>query len=97
MVQVTERAANALQELLIAEGAPPEAAIRLQDDGQGRLGMSVDAPQPGDEVVSRDDIPVLVVDGGVSERLADKVVDYQAPDGSQVRSGQGFMIMRAPE
>jgi hypothetical protein len=44
MVRVTEQAATALQELLKANDAPPEAGVRLTPSGAGNIGMVIDTP-----------------------------------------------------
>jgi len=88
MVRVTERAASALQELLTTNQAPAEAGIRITPNERGGLAMTVDAPRQGDEVISREEIPVLIVDGAVVGQVGDMVVDCQsAEDDSQTPGG----------
>jgi len=94
MVRVTEQAATALQELLADNEAPPEAGVRLTPDGKGSMGMVVDAPHEGDEVILRDETPVLILDSALSERLTDMVVDVQPVDDDHQSPG-GF-VLRSP-
>jgi hypothetical protein len=55
--------------------------------------MKLEAPHAGDEVIRREEAPLLAVDGQVAEHLADLVVDYQGQDPSM--NGQhreGFVL-----
>jgi hypothetical protein len=42
--------------------------------------MKLEAPHTGDEVIRREEAPLLAVDGQVAGHLADLVVDYQGPE-----------------
>jgi Fe-S cluster assembly iron-binding protein IscA len=91
MVRVTEEAATALQELLADSAAPPEAGIRLTPGAGGNLGMAIAEPQEGDEVIIRDESPLLIVDSAVAPGLTDMVVDFQdVKDDHQ--SPSGFLL-----
>jgi Fe-S cluster assembly iron-binding protein IscA len=96
MVRVTEQAATALQELLEANDAPPEAGVRLTPSGPGNIGMVIDAPHEGDEVVRRDEKPVVIVYGVVAGPLTDMVVDYQSSKEDRQTPG-GFVLREPPE
>jgi Fe-S cluster assembly iron-binding protein IscA len=93
MVRVTERAATALQEFLATNDAPPDSGVRLAPDSRGDLGMIVDAPHAGDEVVVRgeDAAPVLIVDSAVADELQDMVVDYEVAEDDHQTAG-GFVL-----
>jgi len=91
MVRVTERAATALQDMLTDRNAPPEVGVRLVPNGKGGLGMTVDAPLPGDEIIERDQTPVLIVDGAIKDRMAEMVVDYQSAE-DDTQTGGGFVL-----
>ena len=91
MVQITERATSALRDILTATDAAPEAGVRLTPDGRGSLGMVVDAPQDGDEIIRIEQTPVLIVDGAVASQLTDMVVDYQAVQDDHQTPG-GFVL-----
>jgi Fe-S cluster assembly iron-binding protein IscA len=77
MLQVTERAASALQEVLAINNAPPKRGVRLVRTDEGRLGMTIDRPREGDQVVQRNDTPVLIVDRQVAASLSGAVLDLQ--------------------
>ena len=96
MVRVTEQAATALEELLEANEAPPEAGVRLTPSGAGNIGMVIDAPHAGDEVVRRDEKPVLIVDSAVVGPLTDMVVDYQSSEEDRQTPG-GFVLREPPD
>jgi Fe-S cluster assembly iron-binding protein IscA len=93
MVRVTERAATALQVLLATNAAPPDSGVRLAPNARGDLGMSVDAPHAGDEVVRREEdaTPVLIVDSAVVEDLQEMVVDYESAEDDHQTPG-GFVL-----
>ena len=82
MVRVTERAATALQDMLTEKNASPEKGVRLAPNGSGGVGMTIDAPLPGDEIVERDQTPVLIVDRGIKKRMAELLVDYESAENS---------------
>lgn len=91
MVQVTEQAAYALQELLAEYAAPPEAGVRLTPSAGGNIGIVIGEPEPGDEVVTRDESPLLIVDGAVAPGLSDMVVDFEDVSGDHQQAG-GFLL-----
>ena len=91
MVAITERAAVKLQDLLAAQDAQPDEAIRLAPNGTGGIGLAVDTAHAGDEVVEDDESPVLIVDGVLAPRLADMVVDYETAEDDH-RTAQGFVL-----
>jgi Fe-S cluster assembly iron-binding protein IscA len=88
MVRVTDQAANALQELLADYAAPPEAGVRLSPSAGGDLGMNIEMPRDGDEVIEQEDTPLLIVDAAVAPGLSDMVVDLSdGTDDHQTASG----------
>jgi len=91
MVRVTEQAASALQELLADYAAPPEAGVRLTPGAGGNIGMSIETPHEGDEVIEREQSPLLIVDGAVAPGLSDMVVDFR--DGADDhQTPTGFLL-----
>jgi Fe-S cluster assembly iron-binding protein IscA len=76
MVQLTERASAELQRLLTEHLARPHQGVRLRLDSAGDLAMTIDNPHPGDSVIRRDHVPVLIVDGRLSLSLAQRVLDF---------------------
>jgi len=91
MVRVTDEAAIALKELLVDNDAPPDAGVRLTPTAGGNLGMVIDSPHDGDEVIRRDEEPVLIVGDELSERMTDMVVDFESPRANGQSPG-GFVL-----
>jgi len=92
MVRVTEQAASALEELLAENGAPLEAAVRLTPEAGGTMGMIIQEPQDGDEVISRNEAPLLIVDGAVAPGLSEMVVDVRGAGDDHHQTPGGFML-----
>jgi Fe-S cluster assembly iron-binding protein IscA len=77
MIRLTERAATGLQELLVANNAPPGQGVRLVPSGTGGIGMTISVPRQGDEVVRRGEEPLLIVDSRIAETLAGVEIDCE--------------------
>ena len=86
MVQVTERATVELQRLLTDNFARPQQGVRLRLNQAGDLAMTIDVPHSGDSVIRRDNVAVLIVDGRLGTRLAQRVLDFPSD------SGGGFTL-----
>jgi hypothetical protein len=55
--------------------------------------MTIDVPHTGDSIIRRDNLPVLIVDGRLATRLAQRLLDLAAPSDP----GGGFTLRwRAP-
>ena len=83
MISVTERAATALQDLLVSNDASPGEGVKLAPDLSGRIGMTIDAPVEGDEVVHRGEMPLLIVDGRIAQQLDGTELDLQEIPGQE--------------
>lgn len=91
MVQMTARATAELRRLLTDNFARPQQGVRLRLNEAGGLAMTIDVPHAGDSILRRDNLPVLIVDGRLATRLAQRVLDFPAA------SGAGFTLRwRAP-
>jgi hypothetical protein len=91
MVQLTERASVELRRLLTDNFARPQQGVRLRLNQAGDLAMTIDVPRSGDSIIRRDNLPVLIVDGRLTTRLAQRVLDFPSA------SGGGFTLRwRAP-
>ena len=86
MVQITERASAELRRLLTDNSAGPQQGIRLRLNQAGGLAMTIDVPHAGDSIIRRDNVPVLIVDGRLATRLAQRVLDFPSA------SGGGFAL-----
>src|SRR5207237_398414 len=78
MVQITERASAELRRLLTDHLARPQQGVWLRLNHAGDLAMTIDVPHTGDSVIRRDNLPVLIVDGRLAARLAQRVLDFPA-------------------
>src|SRR5689334_2281711 len=81
MVQITERASVELRRLLVDHLARPHQGVRLNP--AGHLAMTIDVPHAGDSIIRRDNLPVLIVDGRLAVRLAQRVLDFPAAAGAR--------------
>jgi hypothetical protein len=86
MVQITERASAELRRLLTDNFARPQQGVRLRLNQAGDLAMTIDVPHSGDSIIRRDNLPVLIVEGRLATRLAQRVLDFPSP------TGGGFML-----
>jgi len=77
MINITERAKQALRKILTASTDMPQGRLRLMDRGQGKLGLGVDIEMPGDEVVKYDGSTVLVVERGLAQSLKGVTLDVE--------------------
>ncbi len=91
MVRVTEQAASALQDLLTENAAPPQAGVRLAPNDGGNMGIGIEEPHDGDEIISRGQTPLLIVDHAVAPRLRDMVMDVK-DDTDDHQSAAGFFL-----
>jgi hypothetical protein len=62
----------------------PEQALRLVARG-ARLGLALDSPRGGDEIVEQDGRSVLILDSAVSEFVENLTLDVvETPEGTQL-------------
>jgi Fe-S cluster assembly iron-binding protein IscA len=95
MITVTERAATAFEALLSEQDALPGQGVKLVTDGQGSIGMVIEEPEAGDEVVRRGDEPLLIVDRSIGEMLDGAVIDC-ADDSANGQGPTRFKLSRPP-
>jgi hypothetical protein len=96
MVVITERATLELQRLRYANLARPRQGVRLSVDDVDHLSLSIDSAHLGDSVFRRDNSPLLIVEGRLSSRLANRVLDFLTDP--EAGSKRGFMLSwREPE
>jgi hypothetical protein len=90
MVQLTERASVELRRLLTDHLARPQQGVRLRLNQAGDLAMTIDVPHSGDSIIRRDNLPVLIVDGRLAARLAQRVLDFPAASGMRAGFSLGW-------
>ena len=90
MLEVTEKALDALTTVLDSSETEHDQGLRLSPRAEGGFGLVVDEPHDGDQVVSQGDRPVLIVEPEVSMGLDGAVLDVtESPQGPQ-------LTLRAP-
>ena len=80
MLEVSDRAAEGLAQLLNQNMAGVRQSVRLGLDPSGGLAMTIDAPHAGDTLVHRHDAVLLIVEGRLSPLLMNRVLDVPAGD-----------------
>lgn len=75
MIRLTERAADGLKEILVANRTPKDQGVKLLPDESGGIAMTIDRPGEGDAVVDGGKRPLLIVDAMITERLDGVVLD----------------------
>jgi Fe-S cluster assembly iron-binding protein IscA len=91
MITVTERAANALQELLATNSALPGQGVKLVPSGVNSIGMVIEAPNEGDEVILHEGEPLLIVDSRIASDLDGAELDYETGEADDPRRA-GFRL-----
>jgi len=76
MIRLTERASEALREMLRENEAPEGQAVKLFPEDSGNLAMTIAPTAEGDEVVSRENRPVLIIDAEIVGRLDGALLDF---------------------
>jgi Fe-S cluster assembly iron-binding protein IscA len=85
MINVTEKAAEALSETLDANRKEDSAQVlRLVSSEQG-FGLGLDEERDGDQVVTHDERTVLVIESSVAQAFDGAVVDaVPSPEGPRI-------------
>jgi hypothetical protein len=60
--------------------------VRLRLNQVGDLAMTIDVPHAGDSIIRRDNVPVLIVDGRLATRLAQRALDFPSASGARFRA-----------
>lgn len=76
MIRVTERASEALGEMLRENQVPEGQAVKLFPDPSGSIAMTIAPTAEGDEVVEKEHRPVLIVDAEIVDRLDGALLDF---------------------
>jgi Fe-S cluster assembly iron-binding protein IscA len=90
MVSVTERAGERLRDIQSAAGIErADVALRMVPCGPGEMGLLPDVRRAGDEVVTHEGTPVLLVDRDVAASIADATIDCRT-----TRQGPKLVLRR---
>lgn len=92
MINVTERAASGIEELLSTEQAAPGQGVKIVPNGSGGIGLMIDAPADGDEVVRKGEDPLVIVDSAIASQLDGVVLDVA--DGGEDTGTLRFTLTR---
>ena len=76
MIRLTERAGEALREVLRENEAPEDQAVKLLPEPSGGLAMTIAPTAEGDEVVKKEGRPVLIIDAEIVDRLDGALLDF---------------------
>ena len=96
MITVTERAVSVLEALLADNDAQPGQGVKLVPGGEDSVGLVIEAPSDGDDVIHRGGQPLLIVDEALSGPLDGAQIDCD----ENLENGQTpgrLMLRRAPE
>ena len=84
MIEVTERAAKKLKNILSESVDMPQARLRLIDRGQEKLGLGIDIEASTDYIVEHEGSTVLIVGQELATRINDITLDVEdTPDGNE--------------
>jgi Fe-S cluster assembly iron-binding protein IscA len=76
MIRLTERATEALREMLIANQTPSDQGVKLFPDPSGGIAMTIAPASEGDELVSEENRLLLIVDPEIAGRLDGALLDF---------------------
>lgn len=96
MITVTARAASALQQVLVSQGAPPDHGIKLVPGPGGGIAMSIGLPADEDQVVRSDEKPVVIVDRQLADSLHGSILDVEPDEGGEPQIVRFTLEQRAP-
>jgi len=85
MLNVTEKAVDALSSSLESSEATDEQSLRLALTPQGEFGLAIDEQREGDQIVKQEERAILVLDGEISAALDGAVLDAtDSPEGRRL-------------
>jgi Fe-S cluster assembly iron-binding protein IscA len=76
MIRLTERAAEALKEMLIANQTPNDQGVKLFPDPSGGVAMTIAPAAEGDELVNEEERLLLIVDTEIVGRVDGALLDF---------------------
>lgn len=80
MIQVTDRAARGLEEILSSSRAASDQAVKLVPADTGGIGMTIGSASENDLILDGDRKPLLIIDSGVIPHLDGAVIDRADTD-----------------
>lgn len=84
MITVSDQAKEVLWTSLQRGGIPTDQGLRLQPGPEG-FTLELDKPTEEDRVIRHEEAPVLIIDGGLDEKVEDLLIDVtESPQGPQL-------------
>jgi len=80
MLEVSERAREALKQALDANSSDAEQGLRLTITGPDQLGLGIDVERPGDHIFEHEGAKVLMVDEKMADMVSEMSLDVQETD-----------------
>jgi len=80
MIQITDNAKAELHRLLATKVDWPGARLRLLERNGGALGLGIDIASSSDRVVEYQGDALLVIDGGLADRLERVLLDVDTTE-----------------
>lgn len=77
MIRISELAAEALHETLVASGIDTGRTFRLTENGV-RLVLELDGPGGNDRIVQHKGVTILLVDLRLEGKIGDALIDVEA-------------------
>ena len=82
MINVTEQAKQELKRLHDAYVNWPGGCLRIEDRGQGKLGLGIDLEKPDDTVVEYEGIRLLAFEPGIANSTRRVTIDVDSNRGA---------------
>ncbi len=84
MISVSDQAKEVLWSSLQSGGISTDQGLRLQQGPEGFI-LELDKPTEEDRVIRHQHTPVLIIDGGLDEKVEDLLIDVtESPQGPQL-------------
>ena len=77
MLAVTNPALELLDSILESTSTAEEQRLRLVHRGEGELGLALDVERDGDQVVTREERPLLLIEPALSTALDSSTLDAE--------------------
>jgi hypothetical protein len=94
MIEITDRAADELEQLCKAREPTHTSFVRLTPDGADELRMTFDAPLPWDVVITTGEHGRVILDAEIAMTFAASVLDVEASSHDAQQSGPAFVLGR---
>ncbi|MGE0136002.1 MAG: hypothetical protein AB7I38_06060 [Dehalococcoidia bacterium] len=90
MLAVTDAARDVLGEIVTGGSVPEARTLRLTRSESEAFGLSIDEERPGDQVVSKGDQRLLLIESGLADQLTGVVLDI-----AETAEGIGLRLVQS--